>query len=49
MCAIANGNVEEMPILLDKDADVNAANKVSAALAASIALTVAWRVCGHGG
>ena len=49
MGASAKGNVEAMKVLLDKGADVNAAASVSAALAASIARTAVWRVCGHGG
>ena len=47
--AIRNGEVEAMKVLLDKGADVNAADEVSAALAASIGRTAVWRVCGHGG
>ena len=45
--AIKNGEVEAMKVLIDKGADVNATDKVSAALAASIARTAAWCVCGH--
>ena len=49
MEASMNRNVEAMKVLLDKGADVNAADEVSAALAASIGRTAVWRVCGHGG
>ena len=49
MIASRRGEVEAMKVLFDKGADVNAANKVSAALAASIARTAVWRVCGYGG
>ena len=47
--ASKSGDVAKIRELLDKGADVNAADEVSAALAASIARTAVWRVCGHGG
>ena len=43
MNASENGEVEAMKLLIDKGADINAADKVSAALAASIARTAVWR------
>ena len=43
------GKVEAMKVLIDNGADVNFANKVSAALAASIARTAVWCACGYGG
>ena len=49
MWASANGKVDAMKVLIDKGANVSAADNVSAALAASIALTAVWRVCGRGG
>ena len=49
MDASGSSDVAKIRELLDKGADVNAATKVSAALAASIARTAVWRVCGHGG
>ena len=49
MKAIKDDKVEVIKVLLDKGADVNATRKVSAALAASIARTAVWRVCGYGG
>ena len=47
--ASRSGDVEAMKVLIDKGAKVNFANGVSAALAASIARTAAWRVCRDGG
>ena len=49
MWASMDGEVEAMKVLIDKGADVNATDEVSAALAASIARTAVWRACGHGG
>ena len=43
------GDVAKIRELLDKGADVHATDRVSTALAASIARTAVWRVCGHGG
>ena len=49
MSASKEGKVEAMTVLIDKGANVHATNKVSAALAASIARTAVLRVCGDGG
>ena len=49
MLASRNGEVEAMKVFLEKGVDVNAANEVSAGLAASIARTAVWCACGHGG
>ena len=47
--ASRDGDVAKIRELLDKVANVHAASEVSAALAAFIARTAVWRVCGHGG
>ena len=49
MNASKYGNVEVIKVLIDKGADVNFTNMVSAALAVSIARTAVWRACGYGG
>ena len=47
--ASESGDVAKIRELLDSGANVNAVDKVSTALAASIACTAVWRVFGHGG
>ena len=47
--ASKDGDVAKIRELLDKGANVNATKNVSPALAAFIARTAVWRVCGYGG
>ena len=49
MLASENGKVEAIKVLVGNGADVHATDEASAALAASIARTAVWRVCGYDG